>query len=116
MLQVETTGNVTSPVTQVEVVAVNNASRYGTDTPLAELIGKAKRMLPSKIAIIKLSKIICVVDKEILFFLITIPRNFTKKDQHPLQTACPIKIIDLIISYTHLFVKSLAPRLSLKPS
>jgi hypothetical protein len=96
----------------VDVVAVNNASRYGTATPLAELIGRDKRRLPSRIAIIKLSKTICVVDKEILIFLITIPRNFTKKDQHPLQTAGPIKIIDLIISYTHIFVKSLANKLS----
>ena len=86
-----------------------NKEKNNGNKQIIELI---ENSLMSKIAIIKLSKIICVVDKEILFFLITIPRNFTKKDQHPLQTAGPIKIIDLIISYTHLFVKSLAPRLS----
>jgi hypothetical protein len=110
MLQVETTGKVTSPVTQVAVVAVKSASRYGTASPPAELIGRDRSRLPSNIAIRKLSKIICVVDRENLFFLITIPRNLAKKDQHPLQTAGPIIIIYLIISYSRLFVKSLVRR------
>ena len=63
-------GNVTSPVTQVEVVAVNSASKYGTATPFDELTGRDKRPLPSKIVAKKLSKIICVVDKDIFLFFI----------------------------------------------
>ena len=57
-LQVVAVGKVTSPVTQVEVVAVKSASRYDTDMPFCELIGRDKRMLPSNIAIKKLHKII----------------------------------------------------------
>ena len=62
MLQVDTVGTVTSPVTQMEVVAVNNASIYGTATPVAEQIGNASKMLPINIAKKKLSIMICVVD------------------------------------------------------
>ena len=69
-LQVDTVGSVTRPVTQVAVVAVNNASRYGTASPVAELMGSAKRQLPSKIAITKLNKMICVVDKANFFLRI----------------------------------------------
>ena len=70
VLQVETVGRVTSPVTQVDVVAVNSASRYGTDLPVAELIGKYKNTLPISIVTRKLNNIICVVDNLNLFFLI----------------------------------------------
>ena len=62
MLQVDTVGNVTSPVTQVAVVAVKSASIYGTAIHFAELIGNAKSKLPIKIVTRKLSNIICVVD------------------------------------------------------
>ena len=61
---------VTSPVTQVEVVAVNNASRYDTASPLAELIGNAKSTLPVRIVARKLSNIICVEESVCFFFLI----------------------------------------------
>jgi len=57
-LHVEKVGSVTSPVTQVEVVAVNRASIYGTAVPLVELIGSAKRTLPIKITRRKLNSII----------------------------------------------------------
>ena len=80
-LQVETVGRVTRPVTQVEVVAVNSASRYGTATPVAELMGKAKRALPSRIVTRKLSNIVCVVDKANSFFLII--NNPSKKHKEP---------------------------------
>ena len=74
MLQVVTVGSVTNPVTQVAVVAVNKASTYGIDCPLAELIGKAKRTLPTRIADKKLSKIICeVVNERSFFFFIYTP-------------------------------------------
>ena len=68
-LHVDTVGSVTSPVTQVEVVAVNNASGYGTASPLAELIGNAKSALPTRMVARKLSRIICVVESVNFFFL-----------------------------------------------
>ena len=58
MLHVDTVGSVTSPVTQVEVVAVKSASRYGTASLLAELIGKAKSPLPTRMVTRKLSNMI----------------------------------------------------------
>ena len=70
MLQVEAVGSVTRPVTQVEVVAMNSASRYGTASPVAELIGKAKNALPISIVTRKLNNIICVVDNVNFRFLI----------------------------------------------
>jgi len=57
-LHVENVGSVTSPVTQVDVVAVNRASIYGTAFPLVELIGSAKRKLPINITRRKLNSII----------------------------------------------------------
>ena len=69
MLQVDTVGSVTSPVTQVEVVAIKSASRYGTASPLAELIGNAKSPLPTRIVKRKLSNMICVVESVNFFFL-----------------------------------------------
>jgi hypothetical protein len=70
MLQLETVGTVTSPVTQVAVVDVNSASRYGTAFPSAELMGSARSRLPTKITARKLSIIICVVDIDIRFLFI----------------------------------------------
>ena len=70
-LHVVTVGSVTSPVTQVAVVAVNSASKYGTASPLAELIGSTSSRLPTKITIRKLSIIICVVERENFFFIIS---------------------------------------------
>ena len=58
MLHVDTVGSVTSPVTQVEVVAVKSASRYGTASPVAELIGNANSTLPTRIVTRKLSNIL----------------------------------------------------------
>jgi hypothetical protein len=46
------------------VVAVNKASSYGTATPVEELMGRARRMLPSKIKVKKLSMMVRVVDKD----------------------------------------------------
>ena len=57
-LHVEKVGRVTSPVTQVEVVAVKSASRYDTGLPLAELIGRLNRKLPMSIVIRKLNSMI----------------------------------------------------------
>ena len=79
MLHVETVGRVTSPVTQVAVVAVNRASRYPTEQPLAELIGRTRSRLPKTIVIKKLSRMICVVDNEPFFLLfITVPLFFVE--------------------------------------
>ena len=55
-------GTTTRPVTQTEVVAVNNASINGVALPLAELTGKHSRTVPIKIAARKLSIIMWVVD------------------------------------------------------
>ena len=71
-LHVEAVGRVTSPVTQVEVVDVNSASRYGTASPLAELRGNVSRILPRKMGTRKLSSMICVVDRVIFFFFFMI--------------------------------------------
>ena len=69
MLQVDTVGSVTSPVTQVEVVAMKSASRYGTASPVAELIGNANSALPTRIVTRKLSNMIWVVESEKILFL-----------------------------------------------
>ena len=60
-LHVDAVGSVTSPVTQVEVVAVNSASIYNTDCPVAELMGSTSKTLPNRMAKRKLNKINCVV-------------------------------------------------------
>ena len=96
MLQVVTVGRVTRPVTQVAVVAVNSASRYGTGFPVAELTGIASRRLPSAMTIKKLSIMICVVDSVRFFFMIDpliavrysqfCPKK-AKGNQRPLQSA-----------------------------
>ena len=70
MLHAVTVGKVTSPVTQVAVVAVNRASMYDTEIPSAELMGRTRRILPIKIAKRKLNIIKCVVDKVKRFLLI----------------------------------------------
>jgi hypothetical protein len=66
---VDTVGSVTSPVTQVEVVAVKSASRYGTATPSAELIGNTNNALPTRMVTKKLSNMVCVVESVNFFFL-----------------------------------------------
>ena len=66
-LHVVTVGRVTSPVTQVDVVAVNRASIYATASPLAEAIGRASNPLPISMAARKLSNMICVVDNFFCF-------------------------------------------------
>ena len=76
-LQVETVGSVTSPVTQVDVVAVKRASRYDTGSPVAELIGNASSALPTRIVPRKLSNMICVVES-VNFFFLTIIFSFKK--------------------------------------
>ena len=62
MLQYETVGVTTNPVTQVEVVAVKSASKKGVAFPLAELMGSESKTAPINITIKKLSNMICVVD------------------------------------------------------
>ena len=69
MLHVDTVGSVTSPVTHVEVVAVKSASRYGTASPVAELIGNANSALPTRMVERKLINMICVVESVNFFFL-----------------------------------------------
>ena len=68
MLQVVTVGRVTSPVTQVAVVAVKRASIYDTEDPFFVLIGKESKKLPRRMANKKLNKISCVVLIRTLFF------------------------------------------------
>ena len=63
ILHVDTVGTVTNPVTQTEVAAVNNASMYGIDSPLAELTGRESNILPTNIPNKKLSMMALVVDK-----------------------------------------------------
>jgi hypothetical protein len=69
----EKVGVTTKPVTHVDVVAVNSASKKGVVSPLAELIGNDNNIAPISIAIRKLNKIICVVDIEINLFFIFLP-------------------------------------------
>ena len=107
-LQVDTVGSVTSPVTQVEVVAIKSASRYGTASPLAELIGKAKSPLPTRIVVRKLSNIICVVESVIFFFL-TI--RFSSKKHNGTNVLCSqlvpfIIVIFIIISCFAVYVNT----------
>ena len=61
--------SVTRPVTQVDVVAVNSASKYGTAFPFTELMGSANRLLPRSMAIKKLSNMICVVERVNFLFI-----------------------------------------------
>ena len=63
-------GTVTRPVTQVALVAVKSASRYGTLIPFEELMGRDRAKLPRNMVIKKLSKMICVVENLNFFFLI----------------------------------------------
>jgi hypothetical protein len=58
MLQAEKVASVTSPVTQVALVAVKSASIKGRLSPLAELIGRQSKRLPIRITAKKLIIII----------------------------------------------------------
>jgi hypothetical protein len=62
VLQFETVVTVTRPVTQTDVVDVNNASIKEVVLPDAELIGRLNNIVPIIIKIRKLIKTICVVD------------------------------------------------------
>ena len=73
----DTVGSVTSPVTQVDEVAMKSASRYGTASAPAELMGNASSALPNRIVKRKLSNMICVVESENFFFL-TIRLSYKK--------------------------------------
>ena len=53
----ETVGATTRPVTQVEVVAVNNASTKAAPLPFAELIGRHSNAVPINITTTKLKRI-----------------------------------------------------------
>ena len=70
MLQEETVGITTNPVTQVEVVAVKRASQKDFAFPSAALIGSESNTVPINIVIKKLNKIICVVEepKNVILF------------------------------------------------
>ena len=59
----------TSPVTQVEVVAVKSASTKETAFPSVELAGRHKSSVPAMVAAKKLNNMIWVVDS--LRFFIT---------------------------------------------
>jgi hypothetical protein len=90
----------------VEVVAVNNASRYGTASPLEELIGNAKSALPTRMVARKLSSIICVVESVNFFFLNI---NISSKKHNGTNVLCSqlvpsILLIAVIISQTSTFV------------
>ena len=69
-LQCDAVGTTTSPVTQVLVVAVNNASIKEVGAPLFVLIGSDSRVAPTSIAAKKLSIIMCVEERNFLFFII----------------------------------------------
>ena len=69
-------------------MAVNSASSQETPLPSAELTGSASRMLPSNMAIRKLSRMICVVDSDTFFFLIS-------------NTLFPVRKITLPVSFPH---------------
>ena len=71
MLQEETVGVTTSPVTHVDVVAVKRASINGVASPLAELIGNESNIVPINIVIKKLSKTMWVVDSDNFGFFTT---------------------------------------------
>ena len=62
MLHAVTVGTTTSPVTQVEVVAVNNAVVNVAGVSSAELMGSINKSVPAMITAKKLSRIIWVVD------------------------------------------------------
>jgi len=105
-LHVDTVGIVTSPVTQVEVVAVKSASRYGTASPLAELIGNAKSPLPMKMVTRKLSNMICVVES-VNFFFLTI--RFSSKKHKETNVLCSqlvpfLLFVSVIISHFAVYV------------
>ena len=105
-LQVDTVGSVTSPVTQVEVVAVKSASRYGTASPLAELIGNAKSPLPMRMVTRKLSNMICVVES-VNFLFLTI--RFSSKKHEGTNVLCSqlvplLSLFFMIISYLAVYV------------
>ena len=99
-------GSVTRPVTQVEVVAVKSASIYGTASPLAELIGKAKSPLPMRMVTRKLSNMICVVES-VNFFFLTI-RFSSKSIKKPTSSAVSwfllSSLFSMIISYFAVYV------------
>ena len=63
-LHVACVGSVVKPVTQMAVVAVNNASTNATLSPLLVLMGKDKSSVPTANTPKKLSRIRCVVDSE----------------------------------------------------
>ena len=86
-------GSVTSPVTQVAVVAVKSASIYGTASPLAELIGNAKSPLPTRMVTRKLSNMICVVES-VNFFFLTI--RFSSKKHKGTNVLCR-QLVPLLI-------------------
>ena len=72
ILQVLDVWRVTSPVTQVAVVAVKRESIYPTRSPVAELMGSVRIRLPIRIAARKLKRITCVVESfSLSFFFIT---------------------------------------------
>ena len=79
-LHVETVGSVTSPVTQVDVVAVKSASRYGTLLPVAELMGNESKMLPIKITPKKLNRMVCVVENFNFFSFCKVLTSFRKNE------------------------------------
>ena len=58
-----TVGTTTSPVTQVDVVAVKRASIKAAGFPSAELMGSESKNAPVRIVTKKLSNIIWVVDR-----------------------------------------------------
>ena len=71
-LQVLYVGTVTNPVTHSDVVAVNNASIYETDSPAALEIGSHNKILPITIASAKPTAINFAADKLFFFFFITL--------------------------------------------
>lgn len=110
MLQEVTVGVTTKPVTQVEVVAVNSASKNGVGFPLAELTGSESNTAPIPIAIKKLNNRICVVD--ILGRCFFINPSFYCKKAKGTNALCRqlvpfTSIVLIIITYSAVIVKFL---------
>ena len=77
---------------------MKRASRYGTASPLAELIGNAKSPLPTRMVTRKLSNMICVVES-VNFFFLTI--KFPLKKHKGTNVLCSQLVPFIIIHLYH---------------
>ena len=86
---------------------MKSASRYGTASPVAELIGNAKSALPTRIVKRKLSNMICVVESVYFFFLtIYISSEKRKGTNVPYSQPVPFLSVVIILSHRDVFVNT----------